>query len=97
MQSQDQPLIMTSRRLEKTFSKHSIAEMAITCIGCALVAFALAANQEWLDRHFLPAFFVPRQKIIGVELCARIAIGVLGAAIALIARRPIARILTASP
>jgi hypothetical protein len=33
-------------------------ELALTSLGCALVVWAIAANQQWFDRHFLPAFFV---------------------------------------
>lgn len=75
---------------DRTFRKLLVAEIAVACIGCALFAFALAANQQWFDRHFLPAFFVSRVKYVRVEQSVRIAMAVLGAAIALIARRPIA-------
>ena len=34
---------------------------AVASLGVALVASALLANQRWLDRHFLPSLFLPRQ------------------------------------
>ena len=42
------------------FRKQTLAEICVGCMGCALVALAIAANQQWFDRHFLPAFFVTR-------------------------------------
>src|SRR5438876_1185857 len=44
------------RRAEADRSRVGV-EIAIASIGVALVACALAANQGWLDRHFLPSFF----------------------------------------
>ncbi|HEY3051953.1 MAG TPA: hypothetical protein VGK04_01040 [Thermoanaerobaculia bacterium] len=81
---------------DRTFRKLLVAEIAVACIGCALLAGALAANQEWFDRHFLPAFFVSRAKYVRVELYARVATAVLGA-VALVARRPIASAVAQNP
>ncbi len=81
---------------DRPFRKFQIVEIAIICIGCALFAGALAANQEWLDRHFLPAFFVSRAKYVRVELYARVATAVLGV-VALVARRQIASALAQNP
>jgi hypothetical protein len=39
-----------------SFRKQRLAEICVGCTGCALVALAIAANQQWFDRHFLPAF-----------------------------------------
>lgn len=75
--------------LDRSFRKFQIVEIAIVCIGCALFASAFVANQEWFDRHFLPAFFVSRAKYVRVELYARVATALLGVA-ALVARRQIA-------
>ena len=46
--------------------------------GLLLIAGACAANQDWLDRHFLPLFFFPREKILLQETLIRIACGVTG-------------------
>ena len=59
----------------------SFAKIASVCIGCALIAAAAAANQAWLDRHFLPSYWTPREEIVRNELFARIIVGVIGAAI----------------
>jgi hypothetical protein len=81
----------------RAFRKRSFAEIALGCIGCALVAAAIAANQAWLDRHFLPAFFVSRAEYVRAEWIARIAVALLGVVFALFARRRIARAITEDP
>jgi hypothetical protein len=68
------------------------AEIVITLTGVALVAGALAANQRWLDRHFLPSFFLLRSWYVLIETCVRVAIGTLGVALVLVARFAAARL-----
>src|SRR3954468_12243949 len=77
--------------------KQWLAEIAVGCTGCALVIFAIAANQQWFDRHFLPAFFVSRAQYVRMEMVARIAAAVLGLSIAILMRRPLARSIAGSP
>ncbi len=61
-------------------------EGAVTSLGVALLATALLANQRWLDRHFLPSFFVTRHTYVELETTVRFAIGALGMALALVVR-----------
>jgi hypothetical protein len=79
------------------FHKQRLVEICVGCTGCALVALAIAANQQWFDRHFLPAFFVTRAEYVRIETIVRIAIAAAGLLIALVARRPLARAIAASP
>src|SRR5437660_4492021 len=79
------------------FRKQRLAEICVGCTGCALVVLALAANQQWFDRDFLPAFFVTRAQYVRMETDVRIAAAAIGLLIALLARRPIARTIAASP
>jgi hypothetical protein len=58
---------------------------AAALAGIALIVAAIAANQSWLDRHFLPSFFMPRRWYVSIEYAARLAI--LGAGIALVLGR----------
>lgn len=58
---------------------------------------AIAADQPWFDRHFLPAFFVSRAKYIRIESYARVAAAAVGVTLALIVRRPIARFVVHRP
>ena len=48
-------------------------ERIIALLGSALVVGALAANQAWLDRHFLPSFFLPREWYVSIETAVRLA------------------------
>ena len=73
------------------------AEVVVAAIGVALIGFALAANQPWLDRHFLPSFFVPRVWYVRIQTLVRAGIAIAGLTIAVILRRPIARVATSTP
>jgi hypothetical protein len=64
--------------------------------GLALVVAAIAANQSWLDRHFLPSFFVPRDWYVWIESSVRAACAVAGLVLVL-ARSRVARMLTQAP
>jgi hypothetical protein len=72
---------------------HVIATAVLTATGIALVVAALAANRQWLDRHFLPSFFLPRSQYMQVQLIVRLGIATVGLSLALLARS-IARLLT---
>lgn len=70
--------------------------LEIAVAGCAilLLAAALAADQAWFDRHFLPNFAVPRPLMIAAEQGLRGFVGLVAAMLLLIFRRPIARLLS---
>jgi len=56
-------------------------------IGVTLICLALLANQRWLDRHFLPSFFLPRQSYVRIYLAVRCSFILLGASLMVGARR----------
>ena len=68
--------------------------IALTVTGIALIAVAFAANQPWLDQHFLPSFFLTRSEYVRIEWIVRLGIGIVGISVALIAPF-VARLLTA--
>ena len=72
------------------------AEFVLVVVGLALVIAAISARQSWLDRHFLPSFFIPRLWYVVIETTARLAIGGAGALL-IAGRSRIARLLTRSP
>jgi hypothetical protein len=74
-----------------------IAERALLLGGVLLLATAVLANQRWLDRHFLPSFFLARHSYVLLETAARMGMGVLGIGLALVVRRPVARFVGRSP
>jgi hypothetical protein len=73
-----------------------IVEIATAGLGVALVVAAVAANQSWLDRHFLPSFFIPRQWYVLIETIVRVVVGVAGVSIAS-ARWRLARLMLRAP
>src|SRR5262249_26984820 len=54
------------------------------------------ANQSWLDRHFLPSFFMPRDWYVVIETGVRVAIAALGVWLILLRSR-LAGLLTHAP
>jgi hypothetical protein len=74
-----------------------IAEIAVASVGGALLTCAVAANQRWLDRHFLPSFFLPRQWYVLLETFVRIAMGTAGVALALVVRQRVGRFAARTP
>jgi len=68
----------------------------VAAAGLALLSAAVLANQSWLDRHFLPSFFIPRHWYVGIESAVRIAIAAIGLML-IIARVRVSRLLTRAP
>jgi hypothetical protein len=76
---------------------HLILEIAVAFIGGALVVLALAANQSWLDRHFLPSFFLPRRWYVIVETVVRAMLAVIGVCLAVVLRPRVGRLASRTP
>src|SRR5437763_11094161 len=70
--------------------------VGVACIGCALIAAAVAANQAWLNHHFLPSYWTPREEIERNAFIIRVGVGVVGALIIAVARI-VARLLPREP
>jgi hypothetical protein len=84
------------RRSEQP-ATHLFAERAVAVLGATLVGVALFAHQRWLDRHFLPSFFLTRHSYVLLETLVRIGIAVLGTTLAIFMRRPIGRVIARRP
>ncbi|TLY65322.1 MAG: hypothetical protein E6K46_13365, partial [Gammaproteobacteria bacterium] len=74
-------------------SRRLIIEASLVGLGTALMLVALAADQGWWDRHFLPVFAVDRATMVAAEHTARALIGLSGAVLSLVLRRPLANAL----
>ena len=72
-------------------------EIAVAALGALLVACAIFANQHWLDRHFLPSWFLPHRWYVVIESSVRAALAVVGVALALFIRPRIARVIVSAP
>jgi hypothetical protein len=66
------------------------AELAVLAIGVALVAAALLANHRWLDRHFLPSFFLDRPALYAWANLVRTLAGAIGLLLVSVARTRLA-------
>jgi len=73
-----------------------VVEWIAVLFGVALLVAAIAANQSWLDRHFLPSFFMPREWYVWIETGVRGAIAVAAAALVR-GRSRLARVVTRAP
>jgi len=69
-----------------------MVELILALVGASLVAASIAANQPWLDRHFLPSFVINRAWYLRIEIGIRIVVACIGVTLALIARRRVARL-----
>lgn len=65
-------------------------------IGVTIVVAAIAATQGWLDRHFLPSFFVPRIWYVRIESAVRLLLVLAGVGL-VAARSRIAQALAGTP
>ena len=73
------------------------APIFVAGTGLLLLAGALAANQNWLDRHFLPLFFYPREKFVLEETLLRLGGGALGIVLIVFVRPAVARLVRRVP
>src|ERR1041385_6034518 len=91
---------MTSVR-ETRASQHSaaraVAEIGVAAVGGAFLACAIIANQRFLDRHFVPSFFLPRHWYVVLETVGRLVMAALGVWLVTIARSRAGRYAARAP
>jgi hypothetical protein len=69
-------------------------EIAVGGLAVLLLAGALAADQAWFDRHFLPVFIIRRSVMVTVEQGLRLFVILTAIVLLLVFRRPIALFLS---
>ena len=74
-------------RRRKSFWVRVIVETAVASVGIALLSCALIANQRFLDRHFVPSFFLPRDWYVVLQTSGRLAMAIVGTWLVLVVRR----------
>ncbi len=74
-----------------------ILETVLAITGLALILAAVLADRAWLDRHFLPGFYVTAGLYATMLFRARAIAAILGALLAFVLRRPLARLLARNP
>jgi len=85
----------THSRSESTTAR-AIAEIAVSFVGIALLAGVFLANQRWLDRHFLPSWFLPHSWYVAIESSVRLLLAAAGITLAF-ARRRVGSLVASSP
>jgi hypothetical protein len=74
-----------------------MAELAIALAGTLLLAGALAANQRWLDRHFLPSFLLSHRGFVALETTVRAVMALVGILLILVVRPRLGRAVARRP
>jgi hypothetical protein len=81
----------------KHLAARVIAELVVGFVGAALLACAILANQRFLDRHFVPSFFLPRHWYVVLEALGRLVLAAVGAWLVTIARARAGRFAQRAP
>src|SRR5260370_8543765 len=84
-------------RRRKSFWARAMVETAVASVGIALLSCALIANQRFLDRHFVPSFFLPRDWYVALQTSERLAMAILGTWLAFVGRRRADRFAAPTP
>jgi hypothetical protein len=74
-----------------------VAELVVASIGATLLICVAVANQVWLDRHFVPSFFLPRHTYVVLERCGRVTMAIVGAWLLFVARPRAGRFAARTP
>ena len=74
-----------------------LAEIAVASIGATLLVCVVVANQSWLDKHFVPSFFLPRHTYVVLETCGRVLMAIVGAWLVFVARPRVGRFAARTP
>ena len=90
------PPVRGERRSEQ-FAARVVSEAAVASIGTALLICAILANQRWLDRHFLPSWFLPHHWYVLIESSVRVVMAAAGVSLALWVRPRVGRLIASSP
>jgi hypothetical protein len=74
-----------------------VIEIAVAAVGGALLLGAVLATQQFLDRHFLPSWFLPRPWYVLIQSTVRVAFALAGVLLAFVARPRLGRLIASSP
>jgi hypothetical protein len=88
------PLLNRGR---SSFWVRLITETVVASLGILLLCCAVIANQRFLDRHFVPSFFLPRDWYVAIQTSTRLAMAFVGAWLAFVARPQVGRFAARTP
>ena len=81
------------RPINEDGGREKSLEIAVGGLALLLLGAALAADQAWFDRHFLPVFIIPRPAMMMMEQALRGSVILAAIALFMFCRRPLARLL----
>jgi hypothetical protein len=84
-------------RLSGRLATRVMIEVAVAATGTSVLVCAILANQRWLDRHFLPSWFLPHHWYALIETSVRLMMAAAGASLALFVRPRIGRLIASAP
>jgi len=73
------------------------AEILVALIAGAFLVCAIVANQRFLDRHFVPSFFLPRQWYVVLQASSRLVMAAFGLFLVAVGRSRAGRFASRSP
>ena len=79
------------------FGARLIAEIVVSSIGGTFLVCAIVANQHFLDRHFVPSFFLPRHWYVVLQTFGRLLMAALGLWLVTVVRSRAGRFASRSP
>ena len=79
------------------FGTRLIAEIVVSSIGVTFLACAIVANRQFLDRHFVPSFFLPRHWYVALQTFGRLLMAALGVWLVTVVRSRAGRFASRSP
>ena len=77
--------------------RRAFAEGLVALIGVGLVLLALSLTQSWFDHHLLPSFYLMRRWYVILESSARVALGLAGLSLLLVARPRLGQVTAEHP
>src|SRR5215470_17342769 len=81
----------------KHFAARAATEIVVASVGGAILTCAIVANQRFLDRHFVPSFFLPRHWYVVLETLGRLVMAALGIWLITLARLRAGRFASRAP
>jgi hypothetical protein len=88
---------MREPQVSEHFAARVSAEILVASGGAAFLACAIIANQHFLDRHFVPSFFLPRHWYVVLETFGRLLMAALGAWLVTVGRFHAGRFASRAP
>src|SRR5215467_3198017 len=85
------------RQVSRHVAARVIAEIVVASVGVAFLVCAIVANQRFLDRHFVPSFFLPRHWYVVLQTSSRLVMAAFGLWLVAVGRSRAGRFASRSP